>query len=166
MLGNVDRLLMQSDADAERVRKLGRGTIAEERIAVIGNSKFDQDIARLTPAEVVALRESLKLPPEAPVFVAGSTRSAEEEAVLIDAYKTMQAQVPDLCLLVAPRQIPHAEELSVAMRAAGLILSARTELDSASALRPSISFSIRWANSPTSTPSLRSPLSATVFRPS
>ena len=133
MLGNVDCLRMQSQADAERVRTLLGEPVAPERIAVVGNSKFDQEIARLAPEQVAALRLELKLPPDAPVFVAGSTRSPEEEAVILAAYKAMQAQHPDLCLLVAPRQIDRAEELAQAMRTAGLSPVRRTQLEAASA---------------------------------
>jgi len=126
-LGNVDRLLMQSEADAERVRALGN--LAEPgRVAVLGNSKFDQEIKRLTPEETLALRRELRLPEEAPVFVAGSTRSPEEEAQVIAAYKAMQAQVPELCLLIAPRHIERAEEIAAAMRSAGLSPVRRTQL--------------------------------------
>jgi len=132
-LGNVDRLLVQSAADAERVRALGGGQIAPERIAILGNSKFDQEIKRLTPDEVLALRRELKLPETAPVFVAGSTRSPEEEAQVIAAYQTMQAAVPELCLLIAPRHIERAEEIAAAMKAAGLSPVRRTQLAEAAA---------------------------------
>jgi 3-deoxy-D-manno-octulosonic-acid transferase len=124
MLSNMDRLLMQSENDAERIGTLGAGP----NVVVLGNSKFDQEIARLNEAQVQALRQELKLPDEAPVFVAGSTRSPEEEAQVLSAYKTMQQQVPDLCLLIAPRQIERAGELADAMRAAGLQPVRRTQL--------------------------------------
>lgn len=129
MLSNMDSLLMQSKKDAERIGSLGAG----QAVGVLGNSKFDQEIARLNPEQVQALRQELKLPTAAPVFVAGSTRSAEEETQVLDAYKAMRAQIPDLCLLIAPRQIDRAEALSDAMRAAGLNPVRRTQLANASA---------------------------------
>jgi len=129
MLSNMDRLLMQSKKDAERICALGAGN----DVVVLGNSKFDQEIARLNPEQVRALRRELKLPVSAPVFVAGSTRSPEEEAQVLSAYKSMQAQVPELCLLIAPRQIERASELSEAMRAAGLFPIRRTQLATATA---------------------------------
>jgi 3-deoxy-D-manno-octulosonic-acid transferase len=129
MLGNMDRLLMQSAADAERIRALDSGLSEPGRISVLGNSKFDQAIERLSPERTAALRQELKLPAEAPVFVAGSTRSPEEEAEVIAAYQTMRARVPELCLLVAPRDIKRAADLVTAMRAAGLSPVRRTQLD-------------------------------------
>ena len=120
MLSNMDRLLMQSAADAERIRAVGGGLMEPGRVAVLGNSKFDQEIEHLSLEETIALRRALKLPDDAPVFVAGSTRSSEEEAQVLAAYKTMREAFPELCLLIAPRQIDRAEELADAMRAAGL----------------------------------------------
>ncbi|HLK59620.1 MAG TPA: 3-deoxy-D-manno-octulosonic acid transferase [Chthonomonadaceae bacterium] len=128
MLSNMDRLLMQSAADAERIRALGRVLTEPGRVAVIGNSKFDQEIQRLAAEETLALRRALKLPDDAPVFVAGSTRSPEEEAEVLAAYRTMRKALPELCLLVAPRQVDRAEELAEAMRAAGLQPVRKTQI--------------------------------------
>ena len=127
MLSNVDELLMQSQPDAGRVRALGHFTDTG-RVTVVGNSKFDQEITPLSPAQVLELRRSLHLPSDAPVFVAGSTRSMEEEAQIIAAYNTMRAQRPDLCLIIAPRYIERAEELAQAMRAAGLSPILRSQI--------------------------------------
>lgn len=127
MLSNMDQLLMQSKADAERVSALGHFS-GPGRVTVVGNSKFDQEIALLSSAQILNLRRSLRLPPDAPIFVAGSTRSLEEEAQVIEAYNIMRAQRPDLCLIVAPRYIERAEELAQAMRAAGLAPILRSEI--------------------------------------
>ncbi len=128
MLSNMDRLLMQSAADAERIQALSGGLSDPERVVVIGNSKFDQEIPRLSAEQTLALKRSLKMPEDAPVFVAGSTRSPEEEAQIIAAYNTLLARFPDLCLLIAPRQIDRAEELAEAMRAAGLSPVRKTQI--------------------------------------
>lgn len=127
MLGNMDRLLVQSPSDAQRIRELGNLT-ESGRVVVVGNSKFDQEIARLTPEQCCELRTELNLPATAPVFVAGSTRSEEEDAQVIAAYQTMRAQFPDLCLIIAPRQIDRAGELATAMQAAGLSPFQRSEM--------------------------------------
>jgi 3-deoxy-D-manno-octulosonic-acid transferase len=133
MLGNMDRLLMQSEADAERIRILSGLSAESERVGVIGNSKFDQEITRLSPEQTLALRRDLKLPDDAPVFVAGSTRSTEEDAQVIAAYQAMLGPHPDLCLLIAPRHIDRAEQIVTAMRTAGLSPVLRTQASTASA---------------------------------
>ena len=135
MLSNMDRLLMQSEADAERIRILGAGLQEAGRVQVLGNSKFDQEIARLSPDETIALRRNLKFPDGSPIFVAGSTRSPEEEAQVIAAYQTMRETIPELGLLMAPRQINRAEEIVEAMRAAGLEPYRRTRLPEEGAVR-------------------------------
>lgn len=131
-IGNIDRLLVQSEADAHRIGTLGGiSESAGKRVEVLGNSKFDQALRSLSPEEVSALRSELKFPPDSPIFVVGSTRSPEEEAVIFDAYQQMQHAFPDLCLLVAPRQIDRAEEVQAAMQRAGLQPIRRTQLESA-----------------------------------
>ena len=127
MLGNMDRLLMQSASDAQRITELGQLSDTE-KVAVVGNSKFDQEIARLTSEQCRELRQKLHFPESSPVFVAGSTRSPEEEAQVIAAYLVMRAQISDLCLIVAPRQIDRAPELAAAMQAAGLSPVLRSSL--------------------------------------
>ncbi len=127
MLGNMDRLLMQSEADAARIRLLGGFGENSERAAVIGNSKFDQAIAPLSAAEVLELRHDLGLPDDAPVFVAGSVRSPEEEAQVIAAYQTMRQSCENLCLIIAPRQLDRADAIQAALTAAGIESRKRTE---------------------------------------
>jgi len=130
MLSNVQRLLVQGDADAERLKSLIAGGNTA-KVQVIGNSKFDQDVPALTADQVAHLRKSLHLPNVAPVIVAGSTRSAEEEQIVISAYRRLRESFPDLCLIVAPRQLDRAEELSRAMSAVGFECSRRTQLETA-----------------------------------
>jgi 3-deoxy-D-manno-octulosonic-acid transferase len=117
MLGNMDALLMQSAADAQRIQQLGGIKFQPGRVAVIGNSKFDQEIGRLTTEQVMALRQELHLPANAPVFVAGSTRSPEEEQEIFTAYRELKKRFPTLCLIVAPRQVVRGDEVETAMKA-------------------------------------------------
>jgi 3-deoxy-D-manno-octulosonic-acid transferase len=130
VLSNMDRLLVQSEPDAARIAALG-GPQVSLRVEVVGNSKFDQEIANLTVTEARVLRASLKFPVDSPIFVAGSTRSAEEEAEVLQAYLLMRLQVPSLCILIAPRQIDRAGELVEAMRSLGLDPVRKTELQGA-----------------------------------
>lgn len=130
MLGNMDFLLVQSEADAARFRALVRPADVL-RITVLGNSKFDQDIHRLNAAELQGLRYKLLLPEHAPVFVAGSTRSSEEESQVIGAYNRLCKEFPDLRLIIAPRQVERSKGLFHAMVQAGLspVLKSRIDAD-------------------------------------
>ncbi|CEK18335.1 3-deoxy-D-manno-octulosonic acid transferase [Chthonomonas calidirosea] len=125
MLGNVDLLLMQSQADAERVAVLG-GAPVEGRIHVVGNTKFDQELHPLDRARREQMKAELRLPLEAPVLVAGSTRSANEERIVVQAFLQMRRRLPSLCLIVAPRQLSRVEETLQILRQANLNPARRT----------------------------------------
>ncbi len=126
MLDNMDLLLVQSEADKMRFMKLGK--ISEpQKVMVLGNSKFDQEISELTPDDILTLRKSLRMPENAPIFVAGSSRSSEEENEIIYAYTELLKRFPDLCLIIAPRDIKRADELRSSMQAAGFLPALRTE---------------------------------------
>jgi 3-deoxy-D-manno-octulosonic-acid transferase len=90
----------QSEADASRYRTLGAPPAS---VQVTGNLKFD-----LPPAsgDSEALRVRLALPPDAFVFVAGSTARGEEEAVA-RAFGALRSVRPDARLVIAPR---HPED--------------------------------------------------------
>ena len=67
MLSNMDQMLVQSEADAERIRLLAGDRDAPERIQVFGNSKFDQEISLLSDRQKQELRRALHFPDDAPI---------------------------------------------------------------------------------------------------
>lgn len=74
--GKVDAWGVQSEGDAERLRRLG---VAAERITVTGNLKYESR----EPPEKPALANTLaRMASGRPILVAGSTMSGEEEIVL------------------------------------------------------------------------------------
>lgn len=129
-LGNFDRLLAQSERDADRLRSIGGDP---SRIAVLGNSKFDEAPARLSVQEVSVLRADLGLPEDAPVLVVGSTRSSEEEHAVLNAYCAARETLADLVLIHAPRHVERAGEVEGAMRARGLEPARRSTPESVGA---------------------------------
>jgi len=106
-LGNIDRVLAQSDKDAARFRALGA---REDRVEVLGNCKFDEDMPSVPPAEASRLRMELGLPEGAPILVAGSTREGEEAKVL-DAFVLARQEHLDLQLVIAPRHPQRGDEI-------------------------------------------------------
>ncbi|HEY3626424.1 MAG TPA: 3-deoxy-D-manno-octulosonic acid transferase [Terracidiphilus sp.] len=93
ILGRLNRVLAQSDTDAERLRALG---CRAEAVSVAGNLKFDVRVAQ--EAEVTGL-----LRPAAVRFlVAGSTLEGEESALLETWPRLLEAH-PDLAMVLAPR---------------------------------------------------------------
>lgn len=115
LIGPVVRTLslacMQSPADAERIKQLGLG---EDRIAVTGNMKFDEIFeARNLDKAALHFREKEQ------VWVAGSTHPGEEE-IILNIFKRLKWEFPDLRLILAPRHITRVESLAETVRGAGL----------------------------------------------
>ena len=112
----LDRVLAQSPADAERLRGLGAGNVA-----VCGNLKFDV----LIPAGLDPLIERLRYwSGDRPVLMLASSRSGEEE-LLLDA---LQSRWPEeLLLLLVPRHPDRFDEVAELLRKRGLTFVRRSE---------------------------------------
>jgi len=109
ILSRLDRVLAQSELDAERLGAIG---CRPDRVTVAGNLKFD---VRATSESVTARR--LKSAAHGSRFVvAGSTLEGEESG-LLEAWPRLLAADPNLCLILAPR---HPERFAAV---AGLLRS-------------------------------------------
>jgi 3-deoxy-D-manno-octulosonic-acid transferase len=98
-LSHLDLLCVQSDLDRERFLALGADP---ERVAVLGNSKFDENFPQVPPEEAAKWRQDLGFTQEQPIFLAASTHPKEEELVL-HCFHELRARLPELGLLLAPR---------------------------------------------------------------
>jgi 3-deoxy-D-manno-octulosonic-acid transferase len=101
VLNRVDLALMQDNADAQRLLKLG---IRANKVRVTGNVKFDQKTDRTETAQSEYFRARFGFSKDAPLIVAASTH-APEERWLLEAYKQVFKSAPEKLprLLVAPR---------------------------------------------------------------
>ena len=115
-LADVDLFLMREDEEAERVLSLGA---ARERVRVTGNTKFDALVPLEEAEEDLVLRKAFNMPSGARVWIAGSTHEGEEE-LLLDVYRRLLRDFPDLTLVIAPRYIDRADRLLSLSRDAGL----------------------------------------------
>jgi 3-deoxy-D-manno-octulosonic-acid transferase len=109
MLGTVTRFCMQSTIDAQYIIRLGADP---HRVVVTGNTKFDQTYTNIEPAEKQRLASELGLGEKYPVIVAGSTHKGEEEQ-LFKAFQKVKAEYPEAKMILAPRDIIRAEEISL-----------------------------------------------------
>jgi 3-deoxy-D-manno-octulosonic-acid transferase len=91
--------LMQTDADAERIRSLGA---PPDRVRVSGNLKYDQELPDTTPL-AEWLGEECKKRGRWPLIVAGSVVATEEPLALI-AFGVVQGDFPKALLVLAPRK--------------------------------------------------------------
>jgi 3-deoxy-D-manno-octulosonic-acid transferase len=125
VLGCLDVALMQTEADAERIRALG---LDGSRVEVSGNVKFDLLPSRDEAALTENLRERFGLNQTEPLIIAASTHSPEERIVL-RAFKQLRAAAPAgrrARLLVAPRHPERFDEVAALLSASGLEWSRRS----------------------------------------
>jgi 3-deoxy-D-manno-octulosonic-acid transferase len=111
----------QSVSDGDRLHALGAPT---ERLAVVGNLKFDMDV----PPDVVERGREFRAAAGAdrPVWIAASTHEGEELAVL-KAHAEVLRRFPDAMLLVAPRHPERFKALATACKAFGFRTATRSE---------------------------------------
>jgi 3-deoxy-D-manno-octulosonic-acid transferase len=112
---------MRSEADAERIRKMGAPV---ERIHVLGNLKYES-ASQLLEGRGQLTREEFGLGPEDILLVGGSTFSGEEE-MLVRIIKALQEGHPHLRLLLAPRHPERFLEAASVVEEAGLPLMRRS----------------------------------------
>lgn len=128
IVNGLDLALMQTEADAERLRALG---LAPERIAVSGNVKFDINDDSSKQALTDELRARFSLNAERPLIVAASTH-APEERIIIEAFKQLRSTPgnDNARLLIAPRHPERFAEVASLMETSGMIWTRRSEASS------------------------------------
>jgi 3-deoxy-D-manno-octulosonic-acid transferase len=141
VLADVSLLVMQSEADAERVRLLGARV---ERVCVCGNLKYDvpvvdhptsaianpqSEIAEQVDAQF-ALSSSLHL------IVAGSTAPGEESMLLATLNEVrQQPRLADARLVIAPRHPERFNEVASLIAQSGLRVARRSQAKAIAASR-------------------------------
>jgi 3-deoxy-D-manno-octulosonic-acid transferase len=114
-LGGLAGVAAQTQADAQRLRELGAGSVE-----VTGNVKFDLEVP---PGNAERGGELRRLLGEArPVWVAGSTREGEE-ALLLEAFAAMP---PEVLLVIVPRHPQRFDEVAGLAAARGFTVHRRS----------------------------------------
>jgi 3-deoxy-D-manno-octulosonic-acid transferase len=122
VLRGVTLALMQTEADAGRLRLLG---IAPEKVQVSGSLKFDAGTLPLNDALTAELRERFHFTDESPLILAASTH-APEERIILTAFKRLIAKTPNARLLIAPRHPERFAEVATLIEASGFSLARRS----------------------------------------
>jgi len=120
LLERITLCLMQSQTDAERIRSLGAPAA---RVEVTGNLKWDLPEPERTSA---AVRDGLGIPLSSAVLVAGSTFQGEE-ASLIEIWRSLRGEFPDLRMVLAPRHPHRFERVAALLSERGVPFSRRRE---------------------------------------
>ena len=126
VLRHYRMLLMASGEDAQRIIAMGA---PPEKILVTGNIKFDKNLFENNDKDAPALESGLGLGREdAPLIVAGSTHSGEEQ-ILLEVLRRVR-RIPELNrtrLLLAPRHPERFDEAAEIIAQNGFKVRRRTE---------------------------------------
>jgi 3-deoxy-D-manno-octulosonic-acid transferase len=121
----VTHFLVQTDADAARLAKLG---VAAGRITVTGSAKYD--VPAPAPGVAAAARRIVTeagLDPAGPLWVMGSTWPGEE-AALIRVFKALRGRFPALQAVLVPRHMERRQEVARELEAQGVAFVKRSDM--------------------------------------
>lgn len=121
VLAGVDFFGMQTEQDADRIRRMGA---CPDRITVMGNLKYDGAVTP-SPDRLDRLRAELGIGTSR-LWVAGSTHRGEEELIL-EAFRILVSEFPDLRLAIAPRHPERFEEVATLISREGIPMSRRSD---------------------------------------
>jgi 3-deoxy-D-manno-octulosonic-acid transferase len=113
--------------DAETARRFGELGARPETVSVTGSLKYDGALTDRRHPRVQALRELAAWPPGAPVLLAGSTQ-APEEALIVEIFRALRADHPELRLILVPRHAERFDEVAGLLDASGIAWSRRSQL--------------------------------------
>ena len=108
MFSPLKYCLMQTPLDRDRLVRLG---VDGKKVITTGNIKFDREMATRDPDRKAAWLEMLGLNMHMPIWLAGSTHDGEE-AVIMKVFQDLKKDYPLLRLIIAPRDVGRAKEIS------------------------------------------------------
>jgi len=115
------------ETDAKRYISLGADPA---KIRVLGNAKYDQDLASPGGAESRELyRDWLNLQEDQPVFVTGSTHTGEEE-MLLEVFQSLKkaSGMQNLLWVVAPRHMQRLADVEAMLQLKGVAYQRLSEV--------------------------------------
>ena len=125
LLDRFDAICVQTEKDRSRFRRLG---VAAEKLARVGNIKFDQAPVLISPPEMRAMRNTFELSPEMPLWIAGSTHPGEE-ALLADVCRSVAGAGHSAVLIVVPRDPARADDVVDIFRDAGIAAQTLAQIE-------------------------------------
>lgn len=125
VLSFFDLCCMRTEEDAERFILLG---VDPKKVKVAGNLKYDTPISDHGSLNPDNLKRSLGIPQDSNVVVAGSTEEGEERMIL-NAFKKLKLQHPDLCLILAPRHLNRIKQVEKELFRSKLKYQKRTQIN-------------------------------------
>jgi len=124
VLDYFDGIAAITEDDGRRFVSLGANP---KRLLVTGNAKYDLQEVDSVPFTGNEWREILGLSMDAPVLVAGSTHTGEEE-MMLDVFQHLQKDLPGLILILAPRHVNRLKAIREKLTATGAAHESLTEI--------------------------------------
>ncbi|MGB2697830.1 MAG: 3-deoxy-D-manno-octulosonic acid transferase [Candidatus Zixiibacteriota bacterium] len=124
VLSFYDLFCMRTEEDSKRLLLLGANPA---KVKVVGNLKYDITISDQLSMNPDDLKEDLGIPAGSKVVVAGSTEQGEERMVL-DVFKRLKQDIPDLFLILAPRHLNRIKQVENELIGTGLKYQKRTQM--------------------------------------
>lgn len=122
----------QSGEDARRFMGLG---LPADKVTIAGNMKYDSTPDLVSENAIQYLRRILSGIAHQKCLVAGSTHPGEE-TILLDAYSRLKADIPALCLILAPRDIDRAIGIFNLAVSQGFAVELLTQMEGLTTLEP------------------------------
>jgi 3-deoxy-D-manno-octulosonic-acid transferase len=123
ILSSLSLAVMQTEADAERLRFLGMDA---GRTVVSGNLKFDAGTLPKDESAARAFRERFKITDESNLILAASTHSPEEVIILNGLREVIFRSHPKARLVIAPRHPERFTEVADLIQSSGFSWAQRT----------------------------------------
>jgi 3-deoxy-D-manno-octulosonic-acid transferase len=119
----LDLVCVQEPEDIERWIALG---VPSERIHHLGSIKYDPAETRVNPDLPLQVLRTCGINGDQSILFGGSTHPGEE-AILGEIFQRLRADFPGLTLIIAPRHVERASEISAGLTRLGLRVRLRSE---------------------------------------
>lgn len=128
LLSRIDICLAQTQADAERLSRLGAPSVT-----VAGNLKFDVEAPPASPIKLSAMKGLIG---GRPVWLAASTHPGED-AIILAAHQHLKRRVRGILTIIAPRHPERGRNIAMlaarsgfhaSLRSSGLVPDAATDV--------------------------------------
>lgn len=124
LFASVDLIVAQTREYAAGYVELGA---APDRVKAIGNVKYDGVQSDRANPRTQELRRLLNIQDGELIWIAGSTQAPEEE-IALELFRRLQADHPNLRLLLVPRQRDRFDEVAALLQRSGFAFVRRSEI--------------------------------------
>jgi 3-deoxy-D-manno-octulosonic-acid transferase len=123
VLDCLSAAIMQTDADAKRIRDLG---LTPNKVFVSGNLKFDAGAMPSSDSLAGELQRRFDISDEAPVILAASTHAPEERMMLEAFHNLKTTSSQKIRMMMAPRHPERFAEVASLLDSSGLSWTLRS----------------------------------------